>query len=119
MEATVREAVASASRNPQETFLWVRDVETVTDVSLLSESVGCSTIESKLAAALAKVVTGTLGRTIDVDKEKHARGRLMKGREILFMVYKHVKVSEAEGHTLDLQDLFTVNMHGDDLNGFR
>ena len=40
---------------------------------------------------------------------KHAQGgRLMKGREILFMVYTHYKVSEAEGHILDFQDLLTV-----------
>ena len=39
-KAIVREAVASASRNPQAAFLWVRDVETATDISTLSESAG-------------------------------------------------------------------------------
>ena len=42
----------------------------------------------------------------------------MKGRENMFMVYTHYKVSEAEGHILDFQDTLTVKMHGDDLKGF-
>ena len=63
-KANVREAVASASRNPTAAFLWVRDVDTTVDRTLLSDISGFSTLDSKLAAALAKVVTGTLGRTL-------------------------------------------------------
>ena len=118
-KANVREAVASASRDPNAAFLWVRDVENTVDRTSLGDSSGFSTLDSKLAAALAKVLTGALGRSIDVEKEKLAQdGRLMKGREILHVIYKHFKVSEAEGHILDFQDLIAVRMHGDDLRAF-
>ena len=43
---------------------------------------------------------------------------MMKGREILYIIYKHFKVSETEGHILDFQDLLAVKMHSDDLKGF-
>ena len=118
-KANVRAAVASASRNPQAAFLWIRDVETTADNNILSESAGLSTLDSKLAAALAKVVIGALGRVIDVEKEKLAQvGRMMKGREILYILYTHLKVSETEGHILDFQDILAVKMHSDDLQGF-
>ena len=45
----------------------------MTDIYLINESAGVSTLDSKLAAALAKVVTGTLGRTIDVETENMHR----------------------------------------------
>ena len=65
----MREAVASASRQPQEAFLWVREVEQCSDIARLEDSDGFHTLDSKLASALARIVTGTLGRSIDVERE--------------------------------------------------
>ena len=81
----VREAVASASRDPKAAFLWIQKVEPAdTSSSDLYETDGFATLDSKLASALRKVVTGALNRSINVEKEKHASsGKTMTGRQIL------------------------------------
>ena len=66
----VREAVASASRDPKAAFLWIQKVEpAATSPGDLSETDGFATLDSKLASALRKVVTGALNRSINVEKE--------------------------------------------------
>ena len=99
----VREAVASASREPQKAFLWVQQVESPgVTADMLSDSTPFSTLDFKLAHALAKVVTGTLGRSINVEKEKLANeGKMMTGRQILLMIYQHFRLTEVEGHIMD------------------
>ena len=42
----------------------------------------------------------------------------MNGRQILLMVYQHFRITETEGHIMDFQDLMSVKMYGDDMNGF-
>ena len=116
----VREAVASASRDPKAAFLWIRKVEASAAVPAdLAETDGFATLDSKLASALRKVVTGSLGRSINVEKEKFASsGQMMTGRQILLMIYNHFRVTEVDNNILDLEDLIAVNMNNDDLRRF-
>ena len=90
-----REAVASASRDPKAAFHWLRKVEAAA-VTLedLAETDGCATLDSKPANALRKVVTCSLGRSINVEKEKlAANGQMMTGRQLLMMSYNHFRAT--------------------------
>ena len=81
-----------------------------------SDSGEFGTLDCKLAHALTKVITGTLGRSIIVEKEKMTgEGKRMTGRQILLMRYRHFRVTEAEGHIRDFRDLMDVKIRGDDL----
>ena len=72
----VREAIASVSRDPPRAFNWARKVEEPNVVSdSLVETEGFATLDSKLATALRKVVTGTLGRIINVEKREDCYAR--------------------------------------------
>ena len=54
---------------PRPLFLWVQKVETAaTTPEDLAETDGFATLDSKLASALRKVVTGSLGRSINVER---------------------------------------------------
>ena len=69
----VRDEVASASGDPDAGFAWIRQVELpeATEKSLL-DSGKFASLDAKLAAGIAKVAQGDLGRTINNAKEKFA-----------------------------------------------
>ena len=116
----MREAIASASREPQRAFLWASKVKTNgVEFDALAETEGLATLDSKLASALRKLVTGSLGCSINVEKEKLATaGRMMTGRQLLLMIYSQYRVTEVDNNILDLEDLISVKMNGDDLMRF-
>ena len=100
--------------------MCTRKVEALTVTSAdLAETDGFATLDSKLASALRKVVTGSLSRTINVEKEKlAAQGQMMTGRQILLMIYEHFRVTEVDNNILDVEDRIAVKMVGDDLRRF-
>ena len=57
---------------------------------LLAESGEFMSLDVKLAAALSKLASGDLGRKLTQAKEVEAgRGKMLKGRQALWMVYEH------------------------------
>jgi len=66
-----------------------------------------------------KIVRGELGRRVNQQVENEARaGRMMTGRQCLFMIYDHLKIDEEAGSLFDLSDLMCVQLEGDDLETF-
>ena len=66
---SVRDAVASASKDPERAFGWIRKVEDPsTTVEMLGDSEGFAALDSKLANALTKVTKGVLARDINLEK---------------------------------------------------
>ena len=116
----MREAIASASRDPPRASLWARTADAHNASSdTLAETEGLATLDSKLASALRKVVAGSLGCSINVEKEKLASaGKMMTGRQILLMIYNYFRVAEVDNNILDLEDLIAVKMVNDDLRRF-
>lgn len=71
-------------------------------------------LDAKLAPAFSVMLTGEATRAIKHMKEQLAlEGWLMKGRQILFEVYKNAQISDIEG--LDFRDLLQVKLHNDRL----
>jgi hypothetical protein len=68
---------------------------------------------------VSKVLHGDIGRQVRVAKEAMAmRGRFMKGRQVLCMVYPYFRVSAEERAALDFQDLLSLELSGNDIRGF-
>ena len=68
----------------------------------------------KLAAAMCLKATGELGRRITLaDETEAAAGRMLRGRQILWMVYDHHKYDEERGSLYDFKDLMSVHFRGD------
>ena len=85
----------------------------------LAQNEGLAPLDSKLATALRRVVTGSLGRIINAEKEKlTTSGKVMTGRQILLMIYNHFRVTEVDNTILGVEDLIAIKMVGDDLRRF-
>ena len=85
----------------------------------LSESDGYDSLDAKLAAALSKIPHGELGRRVTHKVEVcAAAGKMIKGRQILFMIYEQFRLSEVAGSLYEIGDLMSVRLKGDALEHF-
>ena len=96
---SVRDEIAGASGKPDAGFAWIMEIEkTKNGIDDLRDSGPFPSLDAKLAASLSKALTGELARQINIVKEQKAsEGLFLKGRQILFMVYQHYRISEPKG----------------------
>jgi len=118
---SVRKAVAAASGDPDEAFTWICQVDEVAmDIDTLSDSGRYKTLDVKLSAALNPILTGDLAKQISALEEQYgAKGKFMKGRQILWKIYYHYRMTHAEGTLYEFQDLLAVKLKGGDLRTFQ
>ena len=116
----LKQEVAGASGRPDEAFAWFCEIDTTTDVETLQDSGSFPSLDAKVAAAFTKMLgRRDLGRQIIVAQEKAAIERkMLQGRQIACLIYKHFVVSETEGASLELEDLLNVQIKGDNLRAF-
>jgi hypothetical protein len=116
----LRNEVAGASGDPDNGFKWITEVEGQgANLAHLYESAPFHTLDAKLAASLTKIMTGEFARQIYILMEESAsRGKFLKGRQILLLLYQHYQISEVDGQMLDFQDLLAVHMVGEELRRF-
>ena len=77
------------------------------------------TLDTKLLAALSKVVKGELGRRILNHKEVEAsKGHAVRGRQVLLMFAQLFKTYEEAGSLYSVEDLLKVRLNRDDLSTF-
>ena len=97
---------------------WIDQDETST-FDELAQSRGFASLDCKLNAAISDIVTGDLERRIGVLKEKAAKeGHLLKGRQVLHVIYEYYRVAEADGAVLEFEDLALLKMKGHNLEEF-
>ena len=91
----MRKEEAGASGRPHKAFTWIWEVDKATSIEDLVDSGDFETLDAKLAAALGKILHGELGRQINVLEEKVAAtpGVMLKGRQLLFVLNDHFKVT--------------------------
>jgi hypothetical protein len=113
--STVRNAVTAASGRGEEAFKWILQAEKATaTLRSLADSRRFDSLDAKLAAALTEVASGELGRRINLAVELEAsKGKMLKGRQILWMVHDHHKLDEERGALYNFQDLMSVKLRGD------
>ena len=70
-------------------------------------------------SALTNVITGHLARVVDTFKENEAAlDRIVRGRQILFMLHDHFSANIKHGATYALEDLFSITLRNDNLRAF-
>ena len=112
----VRTEVAAASGRGQVAFSWICEAE---NESATFESMGiCDksfvSLDTKLCSALTAILKGDIGRRINVRVEEMARaGVMMRGRQILFLIYGENALDEDKSTLYDLTDLFSLRCNSD------
>ena len=67
------------------------------------------TLDAKLAAALTNVCKGELSRKVILKTEEEAKAqRLIRGRQILWLIYEEYRINEEAGSLMNLSDLMKV-----------
>ena len=109
----VRSIVASASKDPSGAFAWILEVESdsATYESLAIPSPQFETLDAKVSAGLAQVCKGELGRRVTLKTEEEAKvKRLIKGRQILWMIYEEYRLNQEAGALHDITDLMKLQL---------
>ena len=115
-----REAVVAASTKPDEAFRWVNEAwKEGQSLEALRKVEPFNTLDAKLMSALTNVITGHFARIVDTFKENEASAdRIVRGRQILFMLHDHFSTNIKHGATYALEDLFSVSLRNDNLRVF-
>ena len=75
---------------------------------------GFHSLDAKLAAARTKIVTGELGsRTTLMVEQEASHKRMLKGRQILWMIHDNSKLDEERSALCDFTDLLAIRLKGD------
>ena len=113
---SVRSKVSAASKFPKEAFDWIIAVEAddVTYDALSTTPAKFETLDAKLSAALTEICKGELGRKITLKTEEEAKARrLIRGRQILWLVYEDYRLNEEAGALHEITDLMKVTLRKD------
>ena len=112
--------IAGACGDPQAAFTWILKVgKSGVSIDELEDSESFPTLDAKLAAAITRIAQGDLSNRINLMMDRKAKaGKLVTGRQMLFLIYEQYRISEVDGALLDLEDLLHVRLHNDDLRNF-
>ena len=114
--AALRQEVAACSSDPDKALNWIMEVERI-DASFdnLVKSGLFRTLDTKLASALAKVCShGLIGQEINTKSEEAAKNNvLLRGRQILLMIYQHYQLGETQGALLGLKHINAVRFRSE------
>ena len=114
----IYDEIVGASGRGMEAFKWIKAVETKSFAEL-EDSGAFESIDFKITSALMKLLPADLKTQVSFEKTKLLReDRLLKGRQILHMVYASYKVSRSAGAIVDFRDLDQLQLRNDDLTRF-
>ena len=77
-------------------------------------------LHAKIASAMTKIITNPhLKKKVSLEKQQaQMQDRFHSGRQIAYMIYELLSITGAHDVVLDYTDLFSVALHGDDIQGF-
>ena len=108
---TCRTIVASATKEPEAAATWFDKIKDATFEDLSKSGKKFLRLDLKIAADITKHAKGALAKRIQLAAEKVASsGGIIKGRQLLKMVYEHYKTNADYGHVYDINDLGAVKM---------
>ena len=122
-----KKSVAAASQYPKEAFTWITEVETAKtmeelDVDVIvirGQSYDFSVLSAKLAKDIEKIFSGEFKRKVNVKEiEVSKEGRMMTGRQLVWMMYQHFQMSDVDSAMQDWDEFIHVELKGDNLPQF-
>ena len=106
-----RKNVASESSNPDAVFKWICDVDSAARWEDLNDSSKFATLDSKNSPSLGRNLNGDLGRKVNLLAEKAAlEGKMLKGRQTLWIIIESYKINATEGAILEFKDLLNIHL---------
>ena len=77
-------------------------------------------LDAKIASALNKIIQNSrFEKKVSLEEQTaQEEDRLLRGRQIAFMIYDYFRVTGAHDTVLDYADFFSVNLHDDNVQDF-
>ena len=77
-------------------------------------------LDAKIASALNKIIQNSqFKKKMSLEEQKAQKeDRLLRGRQIAFMIYDYFRVTDAHDTVLDYADLFSVTLRDDNIQEF-
>ena len=115
--------VFTCSQFPTEAMQWIKEVEMVDSVDDLrsSSSIRCISMPNfeVLDARIASALNSHFKRRISLDKQKaQKQDRLLRGRQIAYLIYDYFRVTGVHDSVENYADLFTISLRNDDIQEF-
>ena len=110
-----------------EAMLWIKEVEMVESVDDLKSSRSIrgthgpdfEVLDAKIASALNKIIHNSHLRRISLEEQKaQKKDRILRGRQIAYLMYEYFWVTGANDSVENYADLFTVVLRNDDIEEF-
>ena len=112
---TLLDEVAAASAKPQRALEWTLELQNsgATLESLRTTGDDVATLDAKLASALTHTAPSDFQRPSQA-KKAHAMkmGKMLAGRQILFMIDQHFIMSEMGNSVYEAEHLFSIKLKG-------
>ena len=117
--------VTAASARPDRAFAWIQAVDKAKFDELaksyypFEQTEAFGTLDAKLAAALTNILQGEFEKNIQRRKmEALAAGARLTGRQILWLISEHFRLTRADGDVFGLEALFNCSLHNNNLERF-
>ena len=120
--------VCTCSQFPTEAMQWIKEVELVDSVDELrssSSSRGISmpnfeVLDARIASALNKIIHNSqFKRRICLEEQKAQKeDRFLRGRQIAYLIYDHLRVTGTHDSVENYTDLLTIVLRNDDIQEF-
>ena len=120
--------VCTCSQFPTEAMQWIKEVEMVDSVDDLKSSSSTrgiqmpnfEVLDARIASALNKIIHNSHFK-IRICLEEHLaqkQDRLLRGRQIAYLIYEYFQVTEANDSVENYADLITIGLRNDDFQEF-
>ena len=120
--------VCTCSQFPTEAMQWIKEVKLVDSVDELrssSSTRGISmpnfeVLDARIASALNKIIHNSqFKRRISLQEQKaQKQDRLLRGRQIAYLIYEYFQVTGSHDSLENYADLFTISLRNDDIQEF-
>ena len=114
-------AVAAASITPDEAFIWICQVSSAKSIDDLAISGNFPALDALLSTEWDKILTGEFKKSVQViEYDLLKQQKMMKGRQITWLVFDHFKLSDVDGAMLNWDEIIRLQLHmpGDNVKQF-
>ena len=120
--------VCTCSQFPTEALQWIKEVEMVDSVDDLKSSSSIrgisvpnfEVLDARIASALNQIIHNShFKRRISLEEQKaQKQDRVLRGRQIAYLIYEYFRVTGANDSVEKYADLFTISLRNDDIQEF-
>ena len=120
--------VCICSQFPTEAMQWIKEVEIVDSVDdwMSSSSIrgipmpNFEVLDARIASALSRIIHNShFKRRINLEEKKaQKQDRVLRGRQIAYLICEYFQVTRAKDSVDNYADLFTISHRNDDVQEF-